>query len=607
MSGSDIKSKSNSENAGGFDHTNNYYGSSNPVRTTASNPEPGKHIRHSATASQYGPFEGSEKSHRLLDRINQQKTKLAEDQARQAAKQTARSTQMFRPSNQMEQAWQHVDSNVKKLTQTKNFPANNKRNHSNSDDAASGTPADSTKVAWNSSPDQVGGQIVVRQPALAQQLPYNQRHEPPQIPGPKQNLNHYDSEYQDPQSRDDALWDEEADPVFARTSQISEQRRSYSASRFLGIGLTLVVISAGLYYVVGKVEPLVSELYMLQQQAAHDQEGDKPSVVNPPKDLAEQTIASSISEDDTTEIRPDKFISQLRAHNSAIEEKLRPELSAQSDEPENALRSGVNKGNTAENDKLSVESIAGPAGQNLTVLIKLPADRFDRDGSVTLRGIPDEIMLSAGIRNNRTWTVPIRELSGLTLISDSEFQGPFDVGIELRDSENSITATSFMTVNIEPFQKGNTGNRGSTVLASSETENQTQNLIRGTSIIGAEKNNSRQSELKPQTTETQQSFQHPENGLSPSLKAGLLARGQRLLRDGDIASARLAFAHLANNGNGAGAYALAQTYDPQWMAQKPVHGVHGDVAEAIRWYKLAAELGQDKAVSRIRDLELELR
>ena len=638
MSGSDKKSNAKSDDTRGPGKTNSNFTSANISQET------GRQAQLSTLASPSSPIVGTtssikvsekntviEKSqmpveagedaehkqtastNRLLDRINKQKDKLAEEQAQHAAEQAIGAIQKPQPSELMEQAWQHVDSNVKKLTRTEGMALTDKPRNPNFY-SAPGTAVEKTAtVAWNSQPDQIGGgQIAIRQQTLAQQLPYNQSLEPPQIPGPEKSLNHYISENQNPNSIADSLWDDENDPVFTQTSQVSEQIKPNSGNRLLGLGITLAIISVGLYYIVGKAEPIVSEFYKLQQ-AAKNPDIVKATATEAPKDLAQQTISSQYSEKDNAESKSSEANLQLQVHDSAIKEKMRPEFSSLSERLENknsgefAKQSEENRSGTADIAEILVSGITGPAGRVLPIRLGLTSGIINGDGSVVFRGIPEEVMLSTGTRKNRTWMVPISELTGLTLISDPEFQGPFDVDIELRDHKNSVKASNSMTVDIEPFQPGTNENNDRNLVAASETEKQTQNLIRGTSIIGAEENSSGQSEVKSLANESQSSIQQTISRLSPSSKANLLARGQQLLRDGDIASARLAFEHLANNGNAAGAYALAQTYDPQWMTLKAVRGVQGDINEAVRWYKVAVGLGQDKAASRIRDLELEVR
>ena len=64
----------------------------------------------------------------------------------------------------------------------------------------------------------------------------------------------------------------------------------------------------------------------------------------------------------------------------------------------------------------------------------------------------------------------------------------------------------------------------------------------------------------------------------------LLARGEELLRSGDIASARLLFLHVAAAGDRRGAKAVGMTYDPNVYARLPVMGLTPDPEQAQLWY-----------------------
>jgi hypothetical protein len=64
----------------------------------------------------------------------------------------------------------------------------------------------------------------------------------------------------------------------------------------------------------------------------------------------------------------------------------------------------------------------------------------------------------------------------------------------------------------------------------------------------------------------------------------LLARGEELLRTGDIASARLLFLHVAAAGDRRGAKAVGMTYDPKVYARLPVMGLTPDLEQAQLWY-----------------------
>ena len=91
--------------------------------------------------------------------------------------------------------------------------------------------------------------------------------------------------------------------------------------------------------------------------------------------------------------------------------------------------------------------------------------------------------------------------------------------------------------------------------------------------------------------------------LSSDEIAGLLARGDTLLRSGDIASARLFYERAANAGNGRAALLLGATFDPVLLGRGAVPGVTSDSAEARLWYQRARDLGEADAERRLRSFE----
>jgi TPR repeat protein len=72
---------------------------------------------------------------------------------------------------------------------------------------------------------------------------------------------------------------------------------------------------------------------------------------------------------------------------------------------------------------------------------------------------------------------------------------------------------------------------------------------------------------------------------------------------GDIAAARMMFERVAEAGDAAGAFALAETYDPTVLGAMRLHGgIVPDAAQARRWYERAREMGSSAAPERIERL-----
>lgn len=203
------------------------------------------------------------------------------------------------------------------------------------------------------------------------------------------------------------------------------------------------------------------------------------------------------------------------------------------------------------NGDFTVEIVAGPPGTPLPVKVKLgsspiSADPDREDPAIMFSGLPDGFRLSAGTKKTRAWAVPIDKLTGLMLIPPPAFEGDFKVLAMFFDGKD-VRDMRTMPVSIH---------------------------------------------RKPASTP-----------IVPVLSRGeeeaLLKRGNVLLKNGDVSAARLNFETLASRGSAIGAFALAQSYDPEFLKTMSVAGLRPDVAKAREWYRKAAELGSKEAALRL--------
>jgi TPR repeat protein len=74
-----------------------------------------------------------------------------------------------------------------------------------------------------------------------------------------------------------------------------------------------------------------------------------------------------------------------------------------------------------------------------------------------------------------------------------------------------------------------------------------------------------------------------------------MQKGRDFLANGDISAARVAFRRLADAGVADAALALANTYDPEYLAAHNFIGMRGDSATARALYQRAKELGSPEA------------
>jgi hypothetical protein len=95
--------------------------------------------------------------------------------------------------------------------------------------------------------------------------------------------------------------------------------------------------------------------------------------------------------------------------------------------------------------------------------------------------------------------------------------------------------------------------------------------------------------------------------LSTDEIAGMVARGEELLIQGDIASARLLLQRAADAQDARAAFALASTYDPIELKRLRVYGATADVKQARDWYEKAKVYGSREAPKRLELLASQFR
>jgi hypothetical protein len=106
---------------------------------------------------------------------------------------------------------------------------------------------------------------------------------------------------------------------------------------------------------------------------------------------------------------------------------------------------------------------------------------------------------------------------------------------------------------------------------------------------------------EPAASPPSSSPQSPDQkSLSAADIAALMARGDRFLGAGDIASARLFYERAADAGDGSAALRLGATFDPGFLSRAGIRGTPGDPAQAALWYRRARDLGEAAAAERLK-------
>jgi len=95
----------------------------------------------------------------------------------------------------------------------------------------------------------------------------------------------------------------------------------------------------------------------------------------------------------------------------------------------------------------------------------------------------------------------------------------------------------------------------------------------------------------------------PTSRLSNAELTELLHHGDALLRNGDVASARLFYERAADAGDARAALRLGATFDPEFLGRLGLGKLQANPAEARSWYSRARDLGAVDAKGQLNSLE----
>lgn len=222
--------------------------------------------------------------------------------------------------------------------------------------------------------------------------------------------------------------------------------------------------------------------------------------------------------------------------------------------------------------RLIVEDRQALANEPLSVAINI--EHAASNETVMLDGLAQGTTLSAGTSMRpSTWQLPPDKLAGLYLYAPKDFVGVMNTTVKLLDPGNRVLDSRDMQlkwVSKPPPQPSQQAPGPAVASASKETP-------AGIHLGAAP---SHAPAIKP---------------IDPGEAAVLMGRGRDFLASGDISAARVAFRRLADAGMADAALALANTYDPAYLAAHNVIGALGDSATARTLYKRASDLGSAEA------------
>lgn len=208
-----------------------------------------------------------------------------------------------------------------------------------------------------------------------------------------------------------------------------------------------------------------------------------------------------------------------------------------------------------------IQNVSGEAGKPIPIRVQLPSVERGAYNFVVFRYLPEGFSMSAGFSVEDRWVVSLDDLPGLTMTAPKGYRGSFQLEAKLRIGAAGQSQTRMVKVNIG----------------------------------------------EPGTQQAQAKSGHSTSGGSSAawaeMERKMLSRAGGLLKTRDVAGARMLYSYLAKKGSGKAAFALGQTYDPDFLTKIGVVGMDAeDVAKAKEWYHRAAELGHKEAQRRLKVL-----
>jgi len=243
--------------------------------------------------------------------------------------------------------------------------------------------------------------------------------------------------------------------------------------------------------------------------------------------------------------------------------------------------------------KFEVSKLVGLAGVDLPLVVKIP-EIDGRSAFMVVRDLPKWASLNKGRFINGAWIVGITDLNGLTLKVPEDRPGEFSFVVEF--VVNGVDQPMMRTVNAVIIANDKVVD---TQPETVEKQAADKEAVEDQVVVAATRKTDDNSELikPPAGRSSTQSLIIDE-----ALEDKWLERGTRLLRSGDFSAARLAFSHLAEQGSGRGAMAMAMTFDPNQPSTRVVVGIKPDISRAKFWYNRALVLGNEAAREPLRML-----
>lgn len=250
----------------------------------------------------------------------------------------------------------------------------------------------------------------------------------------------------------------------------------------------------------------------------------------------------------------------------------------------------------------SVASASGPSGTPLPLRVVLPENAAATYSFLMFRNLPARFRLSAGFGTKTYWAVSLNDIQGLQIVPPDGYAGTLELEVLLVRTMGSDPERTVASVTFQP--NPNSGRVLTATPADGAVTAALPDAVPPKPF--AERLPAGEPEERAQRHARTVEEPPPATTAAPARPVGMteadraqMDRGDVYLRQGDVASARLIYRQLARKDIAEGAYAMASTYDPEYLDSLGVRGLKPDIAEARKWYEKAQSLGSQQAARRL--------
>ncbi len=242
---------------------------------------------------------------------------------------------------------------------------------------------------------------------------------------------------------------------------------------------------------------------------------------------------------------------------------------------------------------LSVADVTGTLNSMIPLALNADPAFENQVLAIKVSGLPKSAYLSAGTKiSDTTWILKDGEETGINLFVPQSETSQFDVSVSAIETKTGELAapTKEMTVALsdstKPIQ---------ITPASAPPDNGVMSISAPTHDTGLNATVDEEPlEVPVIATAGSDPESEPVAPAKPKLSgevAGLLEKGDVLLKSGDLVIARQFYARAFQMGAGEGALGVAKTYDPAVYKKLKVQGIKPDAAKAAEWYGKAKAAG----------------